>query len=71
MEVHAPKITSRIGIPRLSLISLLKKLVDFVPMGIKGSRGRVYWSHHLCVARTDDRAKKKAIVRVGLADMKG
>jgi hypothetical protein len=42
MEVHAPKVASRIGIPCSSLISLLNKLEDIVPMGIKGSHEGVY-----------------------------
>jgi hypothetical protein len=40
MEVHVPKITSRIGIPHPGLISLLKKPTDVVPMGIRGPMGK-------------------------------
>ena len=71
MEVHAPKITSRTGIPCSGLISLLKKSADIVPMGIRGFYGGVYWSHHLRAARTNDRAGKEATIRVGPTDMKG
>jgi hypothetical protein len=62
MELHAPKIMSRIGIPCLGLISLLKKSADVIPMGIRGSHGGVYWSHHLCAARTNDHAGKEAAI---------
>jgi hypothetical protein len=40
MEVHVPKIASRIGIPHPGLISLVEKPTDVVPMGIRGPMGK-------------------------------